>query len=379
MLLKHTKDFNQNELLKSITSLGGRYNAITDRDVTIYYMMTHMDNYKKAVNLMESIIKFPVFQEKELENELQVVTEELRKRSDNDTGMLNLSYSAILESDNLYARSVEGSEETITKIKPRDLYTYYKESYRNVVIAINCDAAHMKEVKRFVLSRFKQEPESPSNLTDISIMHKCTRYQSAIIVVPRMYQQYSTHLLFPGYPRGMVKQNVILDFLKYCLVSAGLYSLLVYKLRSKYGYVYNISALNETYRYVGLFRIAIFSSNHNTRGILKIAFDIMNDVCAHGIHPKMFAYFKKSYINEQKYGFTSDEYRTIFHGESSFYDCDVSDETYISYVESMTNDDVRSTAREILDFSKIGIMTYGKYKNINKVEKELESLVTSFM
>jgi predicted Zn-dependent peptidase len=376
MVLKHTKDYTERKLLEEITSLGGSYNAVTDRDVTFYYIMTHINNYRKCMDIIKSVLTVPVFQKAELDIERKVVLEEVNRRRDADADLLNLSYLTVLSPSNKYAQPIEGYEKTLQAITVNDLTQYFKEKYKDTMIVINCDAKSKDEVQRYALRTFGANKNVDFNR--ISDMYGNMDFSRSVIIAQRGYKQYTTHITFPSFPRNMTKQNVVLGFIKYCLVSSGLYSILTFQLRSKRGLIYSVSAMNEIYRYLGVFRIVISTSDKHTDLIVSIVFDILNKMKTKGINSKVLKYFKHGYLNEQKYALTNDEFKTIWHGESMFYDCDISDTEYIDLVKSISNEDVKEIASTVFDFYKVGIMSYGRYKSLNVAKQLLEDLIDTY-
>jgi predicted Zn-dependent peptidase len=378
MILKHTKQYTEIELLKEMSNMGGNYNAVTDRDVTYYYIMTHVENYKKCIDLFKSFMKEPVFTQKELDVERKVVIEEYKKRLDNDGDLFNLSYYTILGPDNKYLKSVDGTIEELEKITLSDLRSYFTERYKEIIYIINCDKKYQSDITRYVLK--KLGPNKIVDFNNIKELYDGTlSFKSNLFIMTQPSSQYITTLLFPAFPKHMVKENIILDFIKYTLVSSGLYSILTYQLRSKRGIIYSVACWLEVFRYIGLIRFIIRTSNKNTEHVLSIIFDILNKMKRTGIKKSSFDYFKKGFLNELKYNFTNDNYKTMFFGESLFYGVDISEEQYLTIVNKITNDDIKNIANIVFDFTKIGVLTYGEYKNKTAMEKLITEQVGSYI
>jgi predicted Zn-dependent peptidase len=377
MVLKHTKKYNELQLLKNITELGGEYNAVTDKDVTFYYIMTTNDNYKQATDILHSVLCEPIFFQNELDIERKVVLEEISRRNDSDSDLMNLSYSTILANDNKYAYLIEGCEETLNNVTVKDLKDYYKKHYSDYIVSINCDEKHKSKIEKYILDKFG--PIKNINFTNIGMLYGSLSFNNLLFVVKRNYKQYNTHLVFPSFPRSMIKENIILAFMKYCLCSSGLYSILMFELRSKRGLIYGISSLNETYRYLGIFRFIISTSDKDTVKIITIILDILYKLSLNGLTKKKLDYYKNGFINQQKYAFTDTEFISSLIGESLFYESKIDCDDYIKITNEITNDDIKEISKNIFNFSKMGILTYGKYKNIKSIDTEIKDLVTTYI
>lgn len=376
MLLKHTKKYTEKKLLSEITSLGGNYNAVTDRDVTFYYIMTHVDNYRKCVDIMHSVMVEPVFTEYELIMERKVVIEELKRREDSDSDLYNLSYLTILSPNNKYAMPVEGYEKTLMNVTVKDLTEYHKKHYRDYMVFVNCDYKSFTAAEKYVNEKFGAN--KTIELNEISIMHGSMGYQSSMFVLHRSYKQYSMNMMFPSYPRSMTRENTILNFIKYCLVSAGLYSILAYQLRARRGLIYSISAMNETYRFIGTFRINVSTSTPNTEYIIGLIIESLLKVRKYGFPPNILKYFRKGFINEQKYALTNDDFRSILYSEGLFYGVEPNEDEYIDMINGITNEDIKTVASNVFDLEKMGILTFGNYKNESAVRKQIAEVVNTY-
>ena len=375
MLFKHTKKYSERELLKEMTALGGSYNAITDRDTTFYYIMTHMDNYKKAVDIIYEITRRPVFTKKELDVERKVVFEEISSRNDNNSKFFNISYLTVLDINNKYSRAVEGKSKTLKQIKVSNLEKYFDTLYNNVDITINCDVKHKKHVEQYVTSKFgESRPLSFSKLKESYEIYK-NSFKSNIIVIQDPSLQFTTHVLFPSFPREMTKENAILNLIRYCLASSGLYSLLTYELRSKQGLVYSVNSMCESYRYLGIFRLMVSSTSEDTAQIVSLILTTLQTLKKSGISKEQFKFFKKVFLNQQKYALTSDDFRTILHSELSFYGANIDDTEYLKLIEEISLDDIIDVSNKVFLMDKIGIITSGPYRSTRKVRKVLNHVV----
>jgi predicted Zn-dependent peptidase len=376
MVLKHTKKYNEIQLLKNITTLGGTYNAVTDKDTTFYYIMTNNDNYKEASDILYSVLSEPLFLQHELDIEKKIVLEEIVRRYDNGSQLNDLAYLTILAKDNKYAYPIEGYIKILNSITIADLTDYYKKHYADYLVNVNCDIKNKNVVEKYILHKFG--PNKIINFKNIGMLYGSLSFNNLVFVIKRNYKQYTTNLIFPSFPRSMIKENIILTFMQYFLSSSGLYSILMYQLRSKRGLIYNISSMNETYRYLGIFRFVISTSDKNTYQIINIVLDILYKLSLNGLIKKVLDYYKKGFLNNQKYAFTNTEFVTALKGESLFYDSDIKYDDYIKTIKEITNDDIKEISRKIFDFSKMGILTYGNYHNIKSTNSKIIDLVSTY-
>lgn len=379
MVMKHTKEYTEKELLKEMMVVGGSYNAITEKDMTCYYYRTHMDNYKKVTDIMRDVIKNPVFNKNEFQVEKNVVLEELQKHNDIENRLYTISLSTILNNNNAYVNNVGGEPESVSKLTLASLKRYFNERYKDVVVLVNCDESRKGEVKRHVFSRFgKPKPININSLKDVYSLNATSFVSKIVVINNKNTNQYITYINFLSFSKSMVKENTILNFIRYVLISSGLNSILLYELRAKRGLVYSIASENKPYRYLGLLTMMVATSNKNTSRILSVIFDIMLKLQRKGLSKKSLGLYKQGYLNQKNYDFTNDKYRTMWHGFNAFYENNVSQDELIDIIKNITNEEIIEISRRVFDYEHVGVLSYGNYKNAETIERRIYDLFSSY-
>jgi predicted Zn-dependent peptidase len=379
MLMKHTKNFTNKELFKEITKIGGISNAGTSKDVTYYYIKTHIDNYKISLKIMNDIINFPIFTEKELEKEKKIVLEEFAQRSDDiEDKVDDTSTLSVLEEKNNYSHVIRGDRKDIMNISISDLKKYYNLTYKNYILIINCD----KKFKKLVINETsKYFNNNNVNISKNLIVPKnvnLIRNEGLVSVVDyENITQFITILAFPTYPIKMIKEIAILNFIKFIITSSGFNSILFTEIREKRGLVYRISSYNEDYRYLGILKIQFSSTNPDTQYIISIILSYLKNLIVNGLSESRLKYFKLSFINKTKYIFSQDEIREQWYSNSLFYDLNITVPEYIKLIKNITNEDIKKASKYIFNFKKMGVATYGNYKDKN-IEKEILDIKNTY-
>lgn len=373
MLLKHTKQYNENKLLKELTKVGADYNAVTEKDLTYYYCWSHMNNYKKVLDIISSVALNPIFHKNEFELEKLVVLQEIN--GDNSDKLLNkFSLLTILGKDNAYIKPIDGNINSINKLTIKDLKLYFTKHYKNLLIVINCDEKYSSKVKDYVYKKFglpqKINFDRLSNVFKLNVLD----FTKQIIVLKDDVSASKTYINFISFPQSMLKENTIVNFIRYILISSGLKSILLTELRSKRGLVYSIQSMNDIYRYIGLLRFRITTTTKNILRIFSIFFNIINKIKKKGI--LSLDYYKKSYLNHKRFDFTGDGYKTHWYGRNLFYGNTVLHTDLYKIINSITQEDIIQITNIVFNYDKIGILVNGNY-NIN-VENDIKDLIDSY-
>jgi predicted Zn-dependent peptidase len=379
LLFKHTENYTGKELLEAFTKIGGYYNASTDKDETMFYVKTLSENYELATKLIYDIVAKPIFETDEVNKERKVTLEELaRSKDDLDDILYEESNKAFLCSENIYLSPVIGKKTHLENMTIKNIAKYFKLRFSDYLVVVNCDKKYKNQVKKHITAIFGKN--KVCNFDDLSLtkLAECiqTDNNKKIRVIPAETYQYNTQLVFNGFKYSKVRNNILINFIKYCLTDSGLYSLLYYEMRDKRGLVYNIRMQNERMRYLGIVRIVYGTSNKDFIGILKVIFEVINNIKNNGLSHETLQFFKTSFISSMKYRFTNEEYRASWHGDNLFYGCTISEEQYLKYIELITNEDIKSMCKHIFDFTKMSVCTMGNYNDVEELKNNISNLIS---
>ena len=116
MLYKGTPSRSSKKIAMEIEKNGGELNGFTSEDVTAYWCKMPSNHLNVALEVLSDIVQNPLFDEKELEKERQVIFEEIKMRKDNP-----IIYSLDKLQSLLYAgtlgKSIAGDFKTMSSIK----------------------------------------------------------------------------------------------------------------------------------------------------------------------------------------------------------------------------------------------------------------------
>lgn len=376
MMFKNKGAYSQN-ISKSLTHIGGRYNAATYRDVTYYYIQTHMSNYKHVIDILYQITQKLNFTNKDLVTEKEVVLQEMGQSSDNfDSTFTFMTNSTLLDKDNVYMNSVIGTRKTISNITIDDLKAYAKKHYKNFMVYINCDESIEKSVHRHVHSLFGKPAKL--HLYDESYVKLSQKFAPKIMFVQRSYKQYSTTLVFKTFPGHEYRKNVILEFLQYCLTASGLYSILNHAVRVKRGLVYTMQSYVDVFRYIGMYYIAFSSNSSKTDYIVNLILNALYNLKTTGMTDTMLQYYKKSYLNTLKFRFTNEPYKTEYMGLNAFYGVRTDYNYIVRTIEKLDSKEIADVAHQAFNFTEMGVLSVGDYTSVNNMSRKVEEVLETY-
>ena len=142
MMFKGTKTTKPGEFSKKIKKIGGTENAFTSRDFTGYFQKTHKNYLELCLQMEADRMRNLIFSQEEFKNEIEVVKEERRLRTDdNPTAKIfeKISNQAFGMRD--YGVPIIGTMKDLNKISIADLKKWYLNYYapNNAVLILAGD------------------------------------------------------------------------------------------------------------------------------------------------------------------------------------------------------------------------------------------------
>jgi zinc protease len=150
MLFKGTLTRGPGELARRIEGLGGEINAWTSFDQTVYHVVMASAFAEEGLTLLADAVRNPAFNPVELEREIEVVCEEIKRSDDTPSRRASRQLFETAFVAHPYARPVIGWESTVRGFTREKVLEFYTRHYtpENLVLAASGDVA-LEDVKRW--------------------------------------------------------------------------------------------------------------------------------------------------------------------------------------------------------------------------------------
>jgi zinc protease len=162
MMFKGAKKYGEKEFDKLVEGNGGKNNAYTTNDLTVYYESLPKEHFAKMVDLEADRMENLLLAEKSFEKERNVVLEERRMRYENsDRGKIYLRMMKEVFKGTPYGTSVIGTIPDLKSVSRDQIYKYFKQYYapNNAVIVVVGDL-DSEEVFSTIEKSFSKIPKS---------------------------------------------------------------------------------------------------------------------------------------------------------------------------------------------------------------------------
>lgn len=252
MLFKGTENRSSLDIAMSMESVGGYLNAFTSSEYTCYYSRCLNTQLERALDVLSDMVLHPSFPENEIEKEKKVVIEEMKMYRDSPDDYLFEQFSGHVFKGHPLGNSTLGFEDTVSAFERQDLYEYMEERYQpdNLLVSVAGNVDH-KRVVELVSDYFSevnpkatidQNPEIPD-------------YQPDKIELRKPIEQ--THLIAGRRGLHYNHDDKYRLLLANTVLGGGMSSRLHQNVREKYGYCYNITSFNQSYKDTGLYGIYV--------------------------------------------------------------------------------------------------------------------------
>jgi predicted Zn-dependent peptidase len=150
LTFKGTRAFTTTRALsEAVEGIGGTFNASTDRESTVYYVRVPLRHAALAMTVLGELVARPLLDEKEIEQERDVIVEEIRSYLDDPAEHVNVLFDLAVFGDTPLGREIAGTEESVRALPADAIHRFWGAYYRpaNVVVAASGDIAHAEVVR----------------------------------------------------------------------------------------------------------------------------------------------------------------------------------------------------------------------------------------
>jgi predicted Zn-dependent peptidase len=304
-----------------LDQLGISYNAATSREYTYYECHGNNTQIKELIDLLFLIFTQPVFIDKEVDSEREVIFEEMK--GDKMSTKKQLYESTMLKvfgnKNEKYSLPIIGNDETLKSINATSLKTYFNKYYHydnsTFVIVGKMDFLSVtNHIKKLV----KKYPRSGYKTKDLEF--------ADVKIAPTMSLKPSSNLsqttmMVNFYVKGLTELQKLQLGLLHHILTGNFMSILFNELRVKRGLCYSVesdnilikttSTTNKDTRYNGIIFIKIDADPTKIKECLKL---ILQFILTRKIKNSQFLNSKKSLDNTISFSFQTSKDYLYYYG-----------------------------------------------------------------
>ena len=200
MLFKGTERRGLGEVAGEVEGAGGRINAYTSYDVTVYHATLPSDALERGIDTLSDAVLHSVFDPGEIEREIEVVLEEIRRADDSPGSVLGNAVFEAAYREHPYRYPILGTHESVASLDRARLRRFYEHWYApdNLVVVV---AGHfergavLESVRRAFAGR---EPSGARRWRPAEPRQAALR----AAVLARPFERTAVQLSYPGVSLG---------------------------------------------------------------------------------------------------------------------------------------------------------------------------------
>ncbi|GAA0100657.1 M16 family metallopeptidase [Paraclostridium bifermentans] len=273
MLFKGTKNRTSKEIASTIDNLGGQINAFTSKECTCYYVKLLDEHIDIGIDILSDMFLNPLFDEKDIDKERQVIIEELKMYEDSPEDLVyDLLMEGIYKTDAL-GMNIIGTEESLYNMNRNTIKNYFNKYYvaSNSVISISGNFK-FEEMVNLIESKFK---DLPMGNVDIEITEP--EFHPCFIARNKDTEQVNLAISLKAIPLEYREDAYALSIINN-IFGGSISSRLFQNIRENKGLVYSIYSAPSLYRKSGELGIYASMSNENLKKVYNLVLEEIDNL-----------------------------------------------------------------------------------------------------
>lgn len=280
MLFKGTAKRDAREISSSIDGRGGTLNAFTAKEHTCYYARCLDEHLPVAVDLLDDMLRYSLFDPAELAKEKGVVCEEIKMYEDVPDDLVHDLNVAALWPNHPLGRPIAGTIDSVRSFDRADLMAYMREHYRDdqIVVSASGNLEHEWLVER-IQALAEGAPAQPKPIDWGA--PPSSRAKAGLVLRRKEIEQVHLVLGVAGLAHGH-DDSLTLQLLN-CVLGGGASSRLFQEIRERRGLAYSVYAYSSSFLDTGNCGVYAACSPAQAEEVLALINAMVGEVRQHGI------------------------------------------------------------------------------------------------
>lgn len=357
-----------------IEGVGGMLNASTSYESTVYWAKVADIHIDRAVMVLTEMLRYPLFDPRELEKERRVILEEIRGSQDDPEEWVHTLLQAAMWGDQPLGRDIAGTLESVSTISRHDLLAFWNEYYhpRNVVISI---AGHIQtdQAVAAVLQAFELPTDTAITRHEVIAPPDCRTIRLPpqswskpalpgphVTLVSRATEQGHFCLGMPAlsYQDPDRRALQVLD----TIIGSGMSSRLFQTLREDMGVAYHVGSYQIELADVGMWVLYGSVDDDTLVTSVRTTLEILQNVATEGITDAELRRVKEQVKGGILLSLEDTWSIAARNGAHQLrYDCVIPVEQVVAEIEAVTGADVLRVAQRLFRRDALHLAVIGPY------------------
>jgi zinc protease len=345
-LLLGTSKRTVNRINEELDFMGASLNASAGRDYATLSLRILRKDLDKGVDLFMETLTQPTFPQGEIKREVEKTLAAIQSSEDEPGEVAEKEFEKILFLKGPYGHPVEGTKESLPRLKRESLLKFYRTYYHpnncilTIVGDINADEVDKKilpHLTKWSMAEIQKEP----SITTFAEEQKTVKINRGITQANMILGH-----------AGIARENpdfYTLTVMNYILGGGGFASRLVGEIRNKRGLAYSVDSFFDAGKYPGSFQIVLQTKNSSAREAISLALQQMERIRKEPVSEKELEGAKKYLIGSFPMRLDTQSKMANFLTQVEYYGLGLDyPEKYPSLIQSVTKEEVLKVAQKYL-------------------------------
>jgi len=353
MLFKGTQRRSAYSIAKEIDSVGGVLNAFTSKEMTSFYCRVLNENLQLAVDLLGDLFLNPSFPDDEIEREKQVVCQEIAQLEDSPEDLVHEILGIRFWWEDPLGQPILGTIQNIENFDRDILMGFKQDNYlpQETVVCAAGNVNHSQFVDLFG-AEMARVPRGSAQLAVVPAASTASAH-----VMERDLEQ--VHVCFAAVAPSAVDDRRHAAYILNTILGGGMSSRLFQEVREKRGLAYTVYSFISSFSDTGMFGVYAASDPERLEELMTVIGRETTGIVAN-LTDEDIRTAKQQIRGNVILAMESSESRMNRLAKGEYYfGRYVPTEEIISAIERVTLDELKETARQIIDPERFTIVALG--------------------
>ncbi|OGC03797.1 hypothetical protein A2276_08090 [candidate division WOR-1 bacterium RIFOXYA12_FULL_43_27] len=366
MCFKGTEKRSAFQIAKELDEIGGRINAFTSKDMTMFFAVVLDRHLNIAVDVLSDLFLSSKFDFKEMEMERGVILEEINMYEDTPDELIHDFFAETILKGHPSAWPTLGTPQTVKNLKRIDLLEYKAAHYvpDNIIVSFAGNIWHytaVSLVKKY-LGGLKGKKHH--------LTHLHPKMESQLKLKRKKIDQ--VHLCLGGRAVSQMDPDRYAFTVLDNILGGSMSSRLFQEVREKRGLAYSIFSSVMPFRDFGIYYIYAGASKANYRKVLDLIMIELSSIKKIGVTAEELKRAKEHLKGTLVLGLESTSARMSFIARSEhFYGKTITIDEIFKKIDEVTQDDILRLAERYFSDKCLTLTMIGDMPRLPKLELAL--------
>ena len=368
MVFKGTHKRTQEEIARSVDSIGGHLDAFTAKEFVCFSTKVLDEHLPLAFDVLADMVQDPIFCEDDIQRECQVIQEEIKMVEDVPDDLVHEIFIKDFWPNHSLGRPILGTSRSVKSFSQAVLFDHFHTCYapNRLVISSPGHLEHERVVDLVAGSFSKQKAREIPASSAKPVPHFGITYRNK-----NELEQVHICLGTPAYP--IVHDKRYVCYILSTILGGGMSSRLFQNIREKQGLAYAVFSFLNSYSDSGNLTIYAGTSPVNARKVIQSITHELADLKKNPVSEEEIRRAKDHLKGSLMLGLESTGSRmSNLARQEMYFGRFASLDEILQFIERVTREDVQQVSAQLFQAEKIALTVLGPPSNDQMTRCSLE-------